>query len=67
MPNSAAPRSFVEQQRGDQESAEHEEDVDSEETAGDAGNPAVFGENECDSDRTDAVQCGDGVAAIRCH
>ena len=57
MPAGAAE--FVEQQRGDQEAAEHEEHVDADETARDTGDAAVIGEHQRDRDRADAVQRGD--------
>ena len=59
--NAIRPRTaqFVEQQRGDQKSAEHEEDVDTEEPAGNTGDAAVLGKDESNRDGADAVQRGD--------
>jgi hypothetical protein len=49
---------FGQQQRGDQEAAEHEEDVDADEATGDAGEAAVVSKHQRDGQRTDAVQGG---------
>ena len=59
--DSPAAAQFVEQQRGDQESAEHEEDVDTEEPAGNTGDAAVVGQDESNRDGADAVQRGDAL------
>ena len=52
----AGAAEFVEKQRGDQESAQHEEHVDADESAGDAGDASVVGQHQCDGQRADAVQ-----------
>ncbi len=52
---------FVEQQRGDQEPAEHEEDVDTEKSAGNTGDAAVLGKDEPDRDGANAVQRGNAL------
>ena len=59
--DSPATGQFVEQQRGDQESAEHEEDVDTEEPAGNTGDAAVLGQDEPNRDGADAVQRRDAL------
>ena len=56
---------FVEKQRGDQESTEHKEDVDPEESAGQARDSAVVGQHERDGDGADAVQRGDVATPTR--
>ena len=57
--NRAGAAEFVEKQRGDQESAQHEEHIDADEPAGDTGNAAVVGEHQRDRQSADAVQRGD--------
>ena len=61
--NAIRPRfgQFVEQQRGDQESAEHEEDVDTEEPARNSGDAAVLCQDEPNGDGADAVQRRDAL------
>ena len=58
----AGAAELVEQQRGDQESTEHEEHVDAEETAGHTGNAAVVGEHQRDREGANAVQRRDAAA-----
>ncbi len=61
--DTAGAPQLVEQQRGDQESAENEEYVDADEPAAHAGNAAVPDENQGDGYRTEAVQRGNAAAA----
>jgi hypothetical protein len=63
--NTAAAAQFVKQQRRDQESAEHEKHVDTDESARHPGNAAVAGEHQRDRQRSHAVQRADTRTVIR--
>ena len=58
--NSATPDTplhhLLQQQRGDQEAAQHEEDVDAEEARAGAGQPEVEGDHRRDRDEAQPVQ-----------
>ena len=56
---------LVEQQRGDQESAEDEEDVDADESAAHPGDAAVSDENQRNGYRTKTVQRRNTAASLR--
>jgi hypothetical protein len=63
QPDSAGSCPLVEQQRGDQKSAQHEEDVDAQKSAGHAWHTAVFGQHQGDGHRAKAVQRRDALGS----